>query len=310
MAFPEVIIATHVYNEQIRLPRLLDSLIVQDYPNLTVFISENHSKDNTPEILKSYSGKLSMKIVKPHKYLNQIENFFFMVSELLKYASVDAKIFYVGADDYFVQSNSIRQLIDKQIITGHEIILPRINLSSPGGSLRASKSYYSSNTSFFRLIQLFSDRTSLGVQVHHSLMSLGAFSYWTRQFSQWRSGINLDRDSFAEYMALWDLVSKYSMSYCKDSTFVKEINNRKDSSNRFRDEIIPKQKIDLPRIIRTHHSKNISTFRMIKRRARITEGNLYFFLLLAAFSYFRNWISDFKLFFQLLRLKLRARKNS
>lgn len=141
-------------------------------------------------------------------------------------------------------------------------------------------------------------------------MSLGAFSYWARQFSQWRSDIKLDWDSFAEYMALWDLVSKYPMSYCENSTFVKEINNRKDSSNRNTHSRNPKQTVELSRIIRTHNSKNISTYRLIKRRTQITGSNFYFFLLLAAVSYFRNWFSDLKLFFQLLRFKLRARKNS
>ena len=97
----------------------------------------------------------------------------------------------------------------------HEVNLPRFYLSSPEDSLRTTKSYYSSQTSFFRLNQLFCNRKPLGVQVDHSLMSLGAFSYWTKLFSQWQSGIKLDRESFAEYTALRDLVSNYPMSNVK-----------------------------------------------------------------------------------------------
>ena len=307
---PEVIIAIHVYNEEERLPRLLDSLTLQTYSNLKVFISENHSKDKSLEILSRYSRELSMKITTPSKHLNLLENFFFMASELVTFASADAMVFYLGADDYFVHSNSIRELITMQNITGDEIILPRIYVTSPKSSLRAVKSHYKSRRSFPRLIQLVSDPISLGVRVPHSLMSIGAFSYWTRQLSSWRSDKVLARDSFAEYMATWDLVARYSMSFCRNATFVKEINNRKDSSNRVSASINPKSTIQFSRIFQTHHNKNLSTFRFIKQRAQILGDNHNFFLLLSVLSYLRNWISDLNFFFELMRYKFRARKNS
>lgn len=87
-------------------------------------------------------------------------------------------------------------------MTSSQIVIPEVRMSSPGGIERTCASYYRSNRSWAKLIQLKCDRTSHGVQVHHSLMSESAFFYWVQSFIKWRGDGVTDRDGFAKYMAL------------------------------------------------------------------------------------------------------------
>ena len=52
-----VSIGVPVYNGEKELARALDSLLAQDYPNLEIIISDNHSTDSTPEICQQYVQK-------------------------------------------------------------------------------------------------------------------------------------------------------------------------------------------------------------------------------------------------------------
>ena len=54
---PLVSIGMPVYNGEKRLARALDSLLAQDYLNLEIIISDNHSTDSTSEICKQYAQK-------------------------------------------------------------------------------------------------------------------------------------------------------------------------------------------------------------------------------------------------------------
>lgn len=56
-----IIIVT--YNSQKDIGRLLDSIIIQDYKDLTVYIVDNNSTDNTLELVSNYESELSLKII-------------------------------------------------------------------------------------------------------------------------------------------------------------------------------------------------------------------------------------------------------
>lgn len=306
----EVIIATHVYNEEARLPRLLASLANQKYRNVTVFIAENHSSDGTTSILQEYSRILNLVVVQPKYHLGQLDNFQFMTSELKNYCSGKTRIFYLGADDYFVSEDSVGNLVQCIQKTSAQITIPQIRVTSPGGIVRTCNRYYRSKKSWKRLIQLTCDQTSKGVQVHHSLMSESAFFYWVQSYAKWRGNGVTDRDGFAEYMALWDVVSKFSMDFCNDSILMKEINNRKDSSNRIHEPKKRNRRINLRLILSTHHAKNVTTLRLLKKRKNLTSENLELYIFLSLLTYFVNWLSDLTFFVNLSIHKLRNLKNS
>jgi GT2 family glycosyltransferase len=56
-----IIIVT--YNSQKDIGRLLDSIIIQDYNDLMVYVIDNNSTDKTLDIAHSYQSKLSMQII-------------------------------------------------------------------------------------------------------------------------------------------------------------------------------------------------------------------------------------------------------
>lgn len=56
-----IIIVT--YNSQKDIGRLLDSIIIQDYKDLIVYIVDNNSTDNTLELIRKYESELSIRII-------------------------------------------------------------------------------------------------------------------------------------------------------------------------------------------------------------------------------------------------------
>lgn len=56
-----IIIVT--YNSQKDIGRLLDSIIIQDYKNLEVYVVDNNSSDKTLNVTHSYQSKISMQII-------------------------------------------------------------------------------------------------------------------------------------------------------------------------------------------------------------------------------------------------------
>jgi glycosyltransferase involved in cell wall biosynthesis len=62
----ELTIVIPAKNEKILLPRLLESLLRQDYPLLStmkVFVADANSTDGTPEIARSYADRLNISVI-------------------------------------------------------------------------------------------------------------------------------------------------------------------------------------------------------------------------------------------------------
>lgn len=60
---PLVSIALATYNGSTYLPELLASLEAQSWPNLEVVVADDASRDGTPELLASYSGRVPVRLV-------------------------------------------------------------------------------------------------------------------------------------------------------------------------------------------------------------------------------------------------------
>ena len=56
--FPLVSIVTPTYNQAKYLTETIEKVLAQDYPNIEYIVLDDGSTDETPEILKKYSGKI------------------------------------------------------------------------------------------------------------------------------------------------------------------------------------------------------------------------------------------------------------
>jgi len=74
--FPLVSIGVPVFNGENGLACALDSLLVQDYPNLEIIISDNASTDSTPDICTEYARKdLRVRLYRSEENLGVIWNY-------------------------------------------------------------------------------------------------------------------------------------------------------------------------------------------------------------------------------------------
>lgn len=106
-----------VHNEEDYLAKTLDSVLVQDYPNFEVLVSENHSTDGTLGILREYEGRDSrVKVFRPENKLNSYGNFCFL-SDIVNQSDYFASMMLGGHDlvSHNVLSTSCRYLEDNSL---------------------------------------------------------------------------------------------------------------------------------------------------------------------------------------------------
>lgn len=290
----EVVIAVNVFNEEVRLPRLLESIKSQTYPHLTLFISDNHSTDRTPNIIEAFSRTIGCTKIVPPTFLPLQEHLIFMIETIVSRVPRESLVFFLGADDYFLVDTAIEELVNVMQQTKQMIVNPVVRIVSPDSALyRDSRGSYPSRIRAKRLIRLSLENVSTGVQVHHSLMSLDVFEYMGKRLKYWYMQENRrDRNGFAEYMTLWEIVERYSVVKCPGAIFVKEINNRIDSS--IRKENTTRPSIGFRQIMRTHLYKNLSTLLMIRKRQKVIGQSLVAYQICAIVSFFRNCFSDIR----------------
>ena len=80
-----------VHNEEAYIAKTLDSLLVQDYPDFEVLVSENHSTDGSLAILREYEARdPRVRVLRPEHKLNSHGNMCFLadrVNDCLLYTS-------------------------------------------------------------------------------------------------------------------------------------------------------------------------------------------------------------------------------
>ena len=68
------------YNQGQYLADTLDSLLSQTVPPDEIVVSDNHSTDETPEVLRRYEGRV--RVIRPHEHLPMTAHFNFLVGNL------------------------------------------------------------------------------------------------------------------------------------------------------------------------------------------------------------------------------------
>jgi glycosyltransferase involved in cell wall biosynthesis len=124
---PSVVIGMPIFNGGAYLQQSLESLVQQDYPFLKIFISDNASTDNTPQIVRHYADRDPRIVFHRMQYnVGALDNFRFVLretkSDFFMWAAHDdiwpegfvAAAAHCLANDYSaVMVNSTTQLIDE-----------------------------------------------------------------------------------------------------------------------------------------------------------------------------------------------------
>lgn len=63
MSQPEVSVVIPAYNEATYIDRLLEALANQKHSNFEVIVSDAQSKDETPKVIKSFQGRLDVRLI-------------------------------------------------------------------------------------------------------------------------------------------------------------------------------------------------------------------------------------------------------
>lgn len=109
----KVSIAITAYNQAHYIGQAVESALAQDYPNLEVVVSDNHSTDPIEEVMGRYTPDPRVKYFRNETNLGMIGNF---RKALYEYSTGDYAL-HLDGDDYFIDSGYIRKamnLMDRQ----------------------------------------------------------------------------------------------------------------------------------------------------------------------------------------------------
>jgi len=112
----KVSIAITAYNQAHYIGQAVESALAQDYPNLEVVVSDNHSTDPIQEVMARYTSDPRVKYFRNETNLGMIGNF---RKALYEYSTGDYAL-HLDGDDYFTDPGYIRtamDLIDRQGLT-------------------------------------------------------------------------------------------------------------------------------------------------------------------------------------------------
>ncbi len=104
----KVSIAITAYNQAHYIGRAVESTLAQDYPNLEVVVSDNHSTDPIQEVMARYTPDPRVKYFRNETNLGMIGNF---RKALYEYSTGDYAL-HLDGDDYFIDPGYIRRAMD------------------------------------------------------------------------------------------------------------------------------------------------------------------------------------------------------
>lgn len=107
---PLVTIVTPVYNGQEFINRLLDSIVMQDYPNIQFIIVDDGSTDNTKKIIENYTAKFFEKNIDFQYIYQNNQGQSFAVKNALQYVK-GHYLTWIDSDDFYYQEKSISNLL-------------------------------------------------------------------------------------------------------------------------------------------------------------------------------------------------------
>lgn len=103
---PRVTVMIPVYNQANFIKQAINSVLMQDYPNVDIVISDDASSDGTRSIIEQYSDK-RIKHYRNEKNIGRVANY---KKLLYEYATGDY-VLNLDADDYLNSSDVISKLI-------------------------------------------------------------------------------------------------------------------------------------------------------------------------------------------------------
>jgi glycosyltransferase involved in cell wall biosynthesis len=104
----KVSIAITAYNQAHYIGQAVESVLAQDYPNLEVVVSDNHSTDPIQEVMAHYTPDPRVKYFRNETNLGMIGNF---RKALCEYSTGDYAL-HLDGDDYFIDPGYIRRAMD------------------------------------------------------------------------------------------------------------------------------------------------------------------------------------------------------
>ena len=145
-------IFTHTLNEEKRIGRLLDSLKKQKHIEFRVVISDNFSADTTVEIINSYCKDINLTLIYPPRQILLLDHFFYVAEYCKNILGKDEGIIYIGADDYFLESTYLEELIETRIKFPKSIVVPNFVIDSLSSVTRVTtRGQYKNRSKYVRL---------------------------------------------------------------------------------------------------------------------------------------------------------------
>lgn len=117
----KVSIITVVYNGEKSISKTIDSVLYQTYPNIEYIVVDGASVDNTLNIIKSYSDKISVCISEPDKGIYDAMN------KGLNLVTGDWIIF-MNAGDTFASQSVITDMLNMDMDNNIDLIFGDVNL--------------------------------------------------------------------------------------------------------------------------------------------------------------------------------------
>lgn len=108
MSNPIVSICIPVYEQLEYVKRLLDSIIIQDYKNIEVIVSDDSLNNEIENLCAEYKSKLSIRYFKHRPSLKTPKNWNFALDQ-----AIGEFIMLMHQDDYFAKTNSINIFLNE-----------------------------------------------------------------------------------------------------------------------------------------------------------------------------------------------------
>ena len=113
----KVSVAITAYNQADYVSKAVQSVLDQDYPNLEVIVSDNHSTDHIQDIVRRYQGDPRFKYFRNERNLGMIGNF----QRALRDYSTGEYALHLDGDDYLIDRTYIREAMD--LAERHELVM-------------------------------------------------------------------------------------------------------------------------------------------------------------------------------------------
>ena len=112
MEKPLVSIFTPCYNTGNLVGHLLDSLLMQDYPNVELFVIDDGSTDNTKDVVNSYSKAFTDKGYSFHYMYQENSGQSVATDNGLKHVS-GKYLLWPDSDDYYIRPDAITLMVEE-----------------------------------------------------------------------------------------------------------------------------------------------------------------------------------------------------